>query len=222
VDHIHVLAEADGNRTRLGALAPTPVLKTGGPTRRPDASVGEDTRGSAGSPPYSRRVALFEPFFGALDRAGVRYVVVGGVAVVLHGHPRLTADLDLAVDLRPEAARRAIDALVGLGLMPSAPVDPAGFADPKTRAAWVAERGMRVFTLRDPDDPLRQVDLFADEPVPFEELWRRAKLVRVGRVDVRVASIDDLVRLKELAGRPIDRDDIEHLRRIGEVDDDIT
>jgi hypothetical protein len=35
-------AEADGNRTRLGAFAPTPVLKTGGPTRRPDASVRED------------------------------------------------------------------------------------------------------------------------------------------------------------------------------------
>jgi hypothetical protein len=34
----HSVAEADGNRTRLGALAPTPVLKTGGPTRRPDAS----------------------------------------------------------------------------------------------------------------------------------------------------------------------------------------
>src|SRR6058998_1681521 len=38
-----LLAEADGNRTRLGALAPTPVLKTGGPTRRPDASKPEDT-----------------------------------------------------------------------------------------------------------------------------------------------------------------------------------
>ena len=39
----HGMAEADGNRTRLGALAPTPVLKTGGPTRRPDASATEDS-----------------------------------------------------------------------------------------------------------------------------------------------------------------------------------
>jgi hypothetical protein len=39
-----LLAEADGNRTRLGALAPTPVLKTGGPTRHPDASSDEDSR----------------------------------------------------------------------------------------------------------------------------------------------------------------------------------
>jgi len=163
-------------------------------------------------------VALFEPVFEALDRAGVRFVVVGGVAVVLHGHARLTADLDLAVDLASEPARRAIDALMGLGLRPAAPVDAIGFADPRTRVTWIAERGMRVFALRDPDDPLRQVDLLVDEPVPFEELWGRAKLVRVGVVDVRVASIHDLIRLKQLADRPLDRDDIEHLRRIEEVD----
>src|SRR6266540_6967643 len=47
-DSTFSLAEADGNRTRLGALAPTPVLKTGGPTRRPDASRPEDT--TAASP----------------------------------------------------------------------------------------------------------------------------------------------------------------------------
>jgi len=45
-----LVAEADGNRTRLPALAGTPVLKTGGPTRRPDASAIKDKRtGSQGS-----------------------------------------------------------------------------------------------------------------------------------------------------------------------------
>jgi hypothetical protein len=43
-----LVAEADGNRTRQGAFAPSPVLKTGGPTRRPDASDGQHTRGSHG------------------------------------------------------------------------------------------------------------------------------------------------------------------------------
>ncbi len=54
---------------------------------------------------------VFEEVCGALNRARVRYVVVGGVAVVLHGYPRLTADLDLVVDLAPEQAAAAIDAL---------------------------------------------------------------------------------------------------------------
>ena len=51
-------AEADGNRTRLGALAPTPVLKTGGPTRCPDASVSEDN----GEVPKGTHPAIHLPF----------------------------------------------------------------------------------------------------------------------------------------------------------------
>jgi hypothetical protein len=138
---------------------------------------------------------------------------------VLHGHARLTADLDLAVDLAPEPALRAIGALVDLGLRSAAPVDPAGFADPATRERWITARGMLVFSMRDPDDPLRQVDLFAREVVPFEGLWERAKIVRIGDGQVRVASIPDLITMKELAGRPLDHDDIANLKRIEEATD---
>ena len=149
-------------------------------------------------------MTLFEPVFRALDQAGVRYVVVGGVAVVLHGHARLTADLDLAVDLNPEPARTAIEALVGLGLRPTVPVDPAMFADAETRDRWVSERNMRVFSMRHLDDPLNQVDLFVDEPIPFEELWGRSIEVALENLRVRIASIPDLITMKELAGRRLD------------------
>jgi hypothetical protein len=159
-------------------------------------------------------VALFEPIFDALNRAGVRYVVVGGVAVVLHGHPRLTADLDLAVDLAPGEARRAVDVLLGLGLRPRAPVEASHFADPATRARWIAERVMRVFSLQDPDDPLRVVDLFVENPIDFEGLWTRSEVVDLSGTTARVASIPDLIGLKRLAGRPEDLLDIEALEAI--------
>ena len=55
---------------------------------------------------YSLPVSLFEPIFEALNRAQVRYVVVGGFATVLHGHARLTADIDLVIDLSPDTSRR--------------------------------------------------------------------------------------------------------------------
>jgi hypothetical protein len=159
-------------------------------------------------------VALFEPIFEALNRNHVRYVVVGGVAVVLHGHARLTADLDLAVDLSPAEAKRAIDTLVELGFRPRASVDPSAFADARTRERWKAEQGMEVFSMWDPDDPLREVDLFVHNPIDFEELWSRSEVVELGGTAVRIASIADLIALKRLAGRPEDHLDIEALEAI--------
>ena len=152
--------------------------------------------------------------------ADVRYVVVGGVAVVLHGHARLTADLDLAVDLEPAAARRAMGALTDLGLRPRAHVRPEDFADPDVRSSWRREQGMLVFSMVDASDPLRAVDVFVDEPIPFEDLYERAIGVDLGGITVRVASIQDLITLKRAAGRPQDDTDIAALEEIRRANGD--
>jgi len=159
-------------------------------------------------------MALFEPVFAALNDAGVRYVVVGGVAVVLHGHARLTADLDIAIDLAPEATAVAMAALTGMGLRPRLPVDVGELADPAVRARWVEERGMRVFSLWDPGDPLRSVDVFVENPIDFEELWERSVRVDLEGIRTQIASIEHLIHLKRLADRPQDRADIEALEAI--------
>lgn len=165
---------------------------------------------------YSRPVPLFEPIFEALEAAEVRYVTVGGVAVVLHGYARLTADLDLAVDLAPGPAREAIAVLTSIGFRPRAPVDPADFADPEVRERWVEQQGMTVFSMWDPEDPLRSVDLFVTEPIDFEELFADSLVVALEGTSARVASIEDLIRLKRIASRPIDLSDIEALEAIVE------
>jgi len=156
-------------------------------------------------------MGMFEELFELLNQAGVRYVVVGGLAVVLHGHPRLTADVDLVVDLDPAAAELAIRTLTAMGLKPRIPVDPAAFADSVQRQAWIDERGMTVFSLYDPSNALRSVDLFVEAPFPFEDLWSRSKLISLPSGDVRVASIDDLINMKRIAGRPQDSEDIKAL-----------
>lgn len=159
-------------------------------------------------------MALFEPIMAALSGAEVRFVVVGGVATVLHGYPRLTADLDLAIDLAPAQALAAVQALLGLGLVPLLPVDARDFADPELRRRWIEERNLVVFTFYDPADPLRQVDLFARNPIPFADLWERAVEVELEEVSVRIASIDDLIFMKRAAGRAQDLDDIGALEEI--------
>ena len=153
-------------------------------------------------------MALFEPIFEALNRTGARYVVVGGVAVVLQGYTRLTVDLDLVVDLEPVAAGKTVSALSALGLRPRAPVDPMGFADPIVRREWIEQKGLQVFSFLDPNNPLLAVDLFVEPPLPFEELWARSREVSLGEIVVRVASVPDLLALKRRAGRPQDLADI--------------
>jgi hypothetical protein len=159
-------------------------------------------------------MAVFEPLFTALNDAAIRYVVVGGLAVVLHGHARLTVDVDLVIDLDEEHARRTIDTLVQLGLQPRVPVNPIDFANRSIREGWIRDRGMQVFSMIDPSNPMRVVDLFVDHPLPFEELWSRSVKLELQNTTMRIASIPDLIRLKRMAGRPQDKADIAQLEAI--------
>jgi hypothetical protein len=159
-------------------------------------------------------MGFFEDFFRSLNEDGVRYIVVGGVAVVLHGHPRLTADIDLVIDLEPAAARQAMRTLTAMGLRPRVPVEPEAFADPDERRRWIEERGMMVFNLYDPANPLRSVDLFVESPIPFDELWSRSKQISLSSGEVRVASIEDLITMKGNTGRSQDSADIEALEAL--------
>ncbi len=167
---------------------------------------------------------LLRPVLEALVDTETRFVVVGGVAVVLHGHARLTMDLDLVIDLGPGKAIAAIDALVAIGLRPRVPVEPRDFADPDIRRGWIEERNMQAFPLEDPNDPRRHVDVFVESPVDFEELWRDSVVKDLGGgLAVRVASIPHLQSMKRAAGRTWDMDDIQALeliRRHTGADDD--
>lgn len=161
-------------------------------------------------------MALFEPIFAALNASGGRYVVVGGLATVLHGHARLTADVDIIVDFDGPSALAIVEALVELGFKPRPPVPASQFADAASRADWVQNKGMRVFSLWDPKNPMREVDLFIEHPVDFEGLWARSVEIPLDSTTVRIASIDDLIALKRLAGRPEDLQDIAALEKIRE------
>ncbi len=159
-------------------------------------------------------MSLFQPLFHALNANGVRYVVVGGLAIVLHGHARLTLDVDLVIDLNPAEARKAVEALTDLGLVPRLPVAALDFADPTVRHSWITEKNMQVFSFWDPSNPMRIVDVFAESPIPFEELWSRSESVEVGGEGIRLASLRDLIAMKRIAGRPVDLEDIEALEEI--------
>jgi predicted nucleotidyltransferase len=141
----------------------------------------------------------------------VRYVLVGGLAVLLHGIDRLTADIDLVVDLAPDNASKAVETLLELGFRASAPIEPRQFADAAVRKRWQSEFGMLVLSFWDPENPRPTVDLFADCPTDFEALYQDSTSMALAISTVRVASLGHLIAIKRAAGGPKDLDDVERL-----------
>jgi hypothetical protein len=148
-------------------------------------------------------MAEFQPraLLEVLDRHDVRYVLVGGLAAVLHGAPHMTTDLDIV----PEDGRRNLEHL----------------------ADALAELDARIRVSGAPDgvafdrsaDFLRRILIWnlttslGDLDITFEpsgtrgygDLQREAVTMSVGGVDVVVASLADVIRSKEAADRPRDR-----------------
>jgi hypothetical protein len=154
----------------------------------------------------------FIGLFAILSAARVRFVLVGGLALVLHGLDRLTADVDLVIDLSAESARAAVQALTAAGYRPLAPVDPHALADPAQRDEWQSLRNMQVFSFWDSTNARPTVDIMLAPAVPFDELWGSASVMNIGGHEVRVASIEHLIRMKAAAGRTQDLADIGRLR----------
>jgi hypothetical protein len=149
------------------------------------------------------RPADFADVLACLAHDGVRHVIVGGVAVVLHGHVRPIADLDLVVDSAPAATQQAMRSLAAAGFVSSLALPLAA-----------------VVVLRLFDAKQREVDAFARYPVPFAELERDALAGRAGDVPVRFASREHLIRAKRAFGRAHDLQDVAALERMTAPSDD--
>lgn len=152
--------------------------------------------------------------FKALADCDVDYVVVGGFAVIMHGHLRATHDLDLVIGLDPHNCAKGMEALASIGLRPRLPVSLADFADPVRRKDWVENRHMQVFQLWDPANPERSVDVFVREPLDFGAMLAAAVVKDLDGVPIPVASIPHLVEMKQAAGRPQDHEDIRALQQL--------
>lgn len=150
----------------------------------------------------------YENVFISLQKNNIRYAVAGGVALVLHGVVRFTADLDLIVDLEPENLRRFVQTMTDLGYRPRNPVKAEDFLNPAVREGWKREKGMEVFSFVDPAQPMNLIDVFIEEKIPFREVTQEIVQMTAKGITIPVVSIRHLKRLKQAAGRPQDIADI--------------
>lgn len=152
--------------------------------------------------------------FSALERHQVEYTLIGGLAVALHGVERNTMDIDVALVLSPANVDRFLLAARDLGLTPVLPVPLETLRDIETLRDWHAHRHLQAFGLRAPGAAGVTLDVLLFPPVEPRALHERAMVLDVAGVPVRLATMDDLIALKQYAGRAIDLDDVAHLQRL--------
>ncbi len=134
--------------------------------------------------------------------------------MVLYGIPRTTVDIDLMLDLSEENLKRFLQCMAGLGLKFKQPVRVEDVLNPRWRERISREKGALVLTLHNPDNPLEEVDFFIKNPIEFEEAYRRRRVMEGEDLRVSVIHPEDLIRMKEMAGREGDTMDVELIRRL--------
>jgi hypothetical protein len=140
-------------------------------------------------------VELLAELHRLFARLGVRWFLFGAQAAILHGVARLSADVDVTVDLGDRPTRALAEALAAAGFELRV-TDVDGFVE-QTRVLPVVHRASRI-----------PVDLVLAGPGLEEQFFAGAEHRRIGEVDVPIASAEDLVAMKILAGRPRDLDDV--------------
>jgi len=157
---------------------------------------------------------FYVDLFSALARRKVEYLLIGGLAVSLHGVERATMDVDITVAMNKNNLTALIEAAKELKLIPVLPVPLESLNDLELLKRWHEERNLEAFALRAPELAGVTVDILLFPPVEFTCMANRAVEFNVADTPIRTVSIDDLIALKQTVGRPIDLSDIEHLQRI--------
>lgn len=155
----------------------------------------------------------FLEILNRLHDSGSDFVIVGGVAAALHGGSRVTFDLDVVPRLDASSWAAAVDLLWSLGARPRIPEPLERLRDLEAVDRWRREKGMLALNFRTTDGTI-EVDLLVGESDRFDELRQRAIPVTVDARIFFVASIDDLIAMKERAGRPQDLLDVAQLKII--------
>ncbi|HEY4270777.1 MAG TPA: hypothetical protein VGM65_02140 [Candidatus Udaeobacter sp.] len=160
-------------------------------------------------------VRSVEGIVGALSKANVQYLIVGGLAVNAHGYERLTQDVDLVIRLTPDNVVRGLQALGEIGYRMPIPVTPEQFADASNREAWRKEKNMTVLRLWSDVHRRTPVDVFVYEPFRFPEEFAAAKWEEItADTKAPVVRYETLIAMKRFAARPQDLADVAELEQI--------
>ncbi|OIP89866.1 MAG: hypothetical protein AUK24_05645 [Syntrophaceae bacterium CG2_30_49_12] len=146
----------------------------------------------------------FRELLKIFKKHNIRYLVVGGYAVMKYSEPRFTKDLDVLIATDQENANSVYAALKEFGA-PLANLTPDDF----THKDYFYQMGI---------PPLR-IDIMMSIPgIGFEEAWKNREVFELDDLKIPFVSRSDLIRAKEASGRPQDKIDIDKLKKAEQLD----
>ncbi|MFN0041546.1 MAG: hypothetical protein ACKVP2_18695 [Burkholderiales bacterium] len=137
----------------------------------------------------------------------------------MHGLVRTTIDLDLVLAMDNDNVSKFVDVAKQFNLAPIIPVNIDSLKDAALIDRWHREKGILAVALREPHAGGSVLDVLVRPEVPFQALQSDAVTVKLFERDVKIASIENLLVMKRIAGRPKDRIDIEALEKIQRGED---
>ncbi len=136
--------------------------------------------------------------FRVLQKHDVQYVVVGGIAINLHGVERATMNVDLVIAMDEANLQRFLKAATELELNPSLPVKIESLCNAAQLDEWVREKHMIALCLRPPSKTAPSIAIIVRFKVSFETMYRNRIEKDIGGIRFQFASIDNLIALKSV------------------------
>jgi len=149
-----------------------------------------------------------------LYKSKVRYLIAGGLSVNLYGVPRMTQDIDIVIAMDRENVLKITSLLKELGYVPRLPVSPDDLANPDKVKDWIENKNLKAFSFYHKNENYKVIDIVLVHPLNFEKSFKNRTVKRAKDIDIYLASIDDVVKMKEFSGRPQDLSDIEMLNKV--------
>lgn len=146
---------------------------------------------------------IWHKIIKAFDKTGLEYVLVGGVALIIHGLPRSTLDIDIYVPAKEEILSKLFKIADSLGLQSEqGQILALGSFPSLFTGQWIcfSDKGKDI------------LDIFLSSEKEFDRIYSNSESKRDRDISVRVASLKDIEAMKRSSGRPIDLADIEFIK----------
>ncbi len=150
----------------------------------------------------------YQSILRAFAEQKLRYLIVGGIAVNLHGYPRFTNDIDILLALDHDNLATMARIMESMGYQQRLPISIQELEDSDKVRTLMKEKGLVAYSFINAQEPQFNIDVLVSESMEFEKFSVHTMKAEVWGLDVPVVSIDDLITMKQHSDREKDVQDV--------------